>query len=123
VHLDVHTLLVASLAILLGYQSVIFAILAKTFAIAEGLLPADPRVTLFYKVFNLERGLLLGALATATGFFLIGVAFHQWYVAGFGALDYSRTMRWVIPGVTLAALGVQTVLSGFFASILGMARK
>ena len=32
-------------------------------------------------------------------------------------------MRWVIPGVTLAALGFQTILSGFFVSILGMGRR
>jgi hypothetical protein len=32
-------------------------------------------------------------------------------------------MRWVIPGVTLAALGFQTILSGWFVSILGMSRR
>jgi hypothetical protein len=32
-------------------------------------------------------------------------------------------MRWVIPGVTLAALGCQTIFSSFFLSILRMARK
>jgi homogentisate 1,2-dioxygenase len=41
----------------------------------------------------------------------------------FGPLDYSRTMRWVIPGATMAVLGFQTVLSSFFVSILGMRRK
>ena len=42
-HFDAHTLLFASLAILLGYQSILFAIFAKTFAIAEGLLPPNSR--------------------------------------------------------------------------------
>jgi hypothetical protein len=32
-------------------------------------------------------------------------------------------MRWVIPGVTLTALGFQTVLSSFFFSILGLRRR
>jgi hypothetical protein len=32
-------------------------------------------------------------------------------------------MRWVIPGVTLAALGFQTILSAFFVSILGLRRR
>jgi hypothetical protein len=32
-------------------------------------------------------------------------------------------MRWVIPGVTLAALGFQTILSSFFVSMLGMKRR
>ena len=41
----------------------------------------------------------------------------------FGSLDYGTTMRWVIPGVTLTALGFQTVTSSFFVSILRMARR
>ena len=39
---DAHTLLFASLAVLLGYQSVLFGVFAKTFAVSEGLLPPDP---------------------------------------------------------------------------------
>ena len=50
-------------------------------------------------------------------------AVEQWRAVHFGNLDYSHTMRWVIPGVTLAFLGFQTVLSGFFVSILGMRRR
>jgi len=32
-------------------------------------------------------------------------------------------MRWVIPGVMLTALGFQTILSSFFASLMGMRRR
>jgi len=55
-------------------------------------------------------GLLLGAVL-------------QWRAVGYGQLDYARTMRYVIPGSTLTALGFQTFLSSFFISILGMARR
>ncbi len=120
---DAHTLLFASLAILSGYQSIIFAIFAKTFAINEGLLPADTRYQKFFRVMNLERGLLLGALAWLAGLGLMSTVVWQWWAGDFGRLDYSHTMRWVIPGVTLAALGFQTVLSSFFDSILGMKRQ
>ena len=65
---------------------------------------------------SIIRGALLGVL-------LLGGAVDQWRAVGFGSLDYAQTMRWVVPGVTLAALGFQTVLSGFFVSILGMARR
>lgn len=123
VTLDAHTLLFASLAILVGYQSALFAIFAKTFAIAEGLLPMDRRVERFYRVATLERGLLIGAGALLAGTVLLGIAVNAWRVAGFGPLDYASTMRWVIPGVTLATLGVQTILGSFFASVLGMARR
>jgi hypothetical protein len=47
----------------------------------------------------------------------------QWWLTGFGQLDYARTMRLVVPGATLVALAFQTVFSNFFVSILGMRRK
>jgi hypothetical protein len=121
--LDAHTLLVASLSILLGYQSILFAIFSKTFAVTVGLMPDDPRLHSFFRVATLERGLLLGAGAFIAGTALIGATALQWRDTGFGPLDYAETMRWVIPGVTLAALGFQTILSGFFVSILGMGRR
>jgi glycosyltransferase involved in cell wall biosynthesis len=119
---DAHTLLVGSLAILLGYQSVLFALFARTFAVTEGLMPPDPRLSRFFEHVYLERGLLLGFGSFASGLLFILGAVRHWAVLDFGALDYARTLRWVIPGVTLAALGFQTILSSFFVSILGMGR-
>jgi glycosyltransferase involved in cell wall biosynthesis len=120
---DAHTLLFSSLSLLLGYQSILFAIFAKTFAISEGLLPENRRMTRFFEIVNLEKGLILGAAALAVGLVLLLIAINQWWSVAFGQLDYAKTMRFVVPGVTLTALGFQTVLSSFFGSILGMRRK
>lgn len=121
--LDAHTLLFSSLALLLGYQSVQFAIFAKTFAITERLMPPDPRLSRLFQWVNLERGLLLGFAALLAGAGLLIWAVALWARARFGPLDYAHTMRIVIPGVTLAALGGQTILSSFFVSILGLSRR
>jgi glycosyltransferase involved in cell wall biosynthesis len=123
VRFSAHTLLVASMLAMCGYQAVLFAILAKTFAIAEGFLPEDPRLTRFYEVVNLERGVLASLGMLAVGAALVLTAVNQWRLADFGDLDYARTMRLVIPGVTLFALAFQTVLVGFFASMLGLKRR
>jgi glycosyltransferase involved in cell wall biosynthesis len=120
---DVHTLLFASLAIICGYQSIAFALMTKVFAIMEGLLPEDPRLNRFFALVNLESGLSVGALGMVVGLGLLGGAVHQWSSADFGALNYEHTMRWVIPGVMLTALGFQTILSSFFASLMGMRRR
>ena len=120
---DAHTLLFASLAILCGYQSIVFAILTKNFAISEGLLPEDPRMNRFFKVVNLERGLIFSSIALLIGMALLMAAVHYWRQAGFGHLDYAHTMRLVVPGATLTAIGFQTILSSFFVSILGMRRR
>jgi hypothetical protein len=109
--------------ILCGYQAVLFAIFTKTFAISEGLLPEDPRMNRFFAFVNLERGVIISSIALCIGLFLLATAVDHWRMTGFGSLDYSRTMRYVIPGTTLTALGFQTILSSFFVSILGMHRR
>lgn len=123
VNFGAHTLLVASLFVLLGYQSMLFAIFSKTFAVTAGLMPEDKRITRFFEIANLERGLLVGAASLLAGTALIADAALTWRETGFGPLDYGETMRQVIPGVTLAALGFQTILSGWLVSMLGMSRR
>jgi len=120
---DAHTLLFASLSILCGYQSILFAVFTKVFAIAEKLLPEDPRLTRFFNIFTLEVGLVTALSSLGIGLGLLLVAINQWRLADFGHLDYARTMRLVVPGATLTALGFQTILSSFFISILGLSRK
>jgi len=121
--LDAHTLLFSSLALICGYQSILFAVFAKIFAIRERLLPEDIRMTRLFKLVTLERGALAGAVAMVLGLALLVAAIVQWMRVDFGGLDYATTMRLVVPGVTLTALGFQTVLSSFFMSILGMNRR
>ncbi len=123
VSFDAHTLLFSSLSILLGYQSIVFAVFAKTFAISEGLLPQNERMNSFYRIVTLERGLIFGAGALLIGITLLLAAVNQWRAHHFGHLDYAVTMRLVVPGVTLTALGFQTVLSSFFLSIMRMRRE
>ena len=123
VRFGAHTLLFASLSIICGYQSILFAAFAKTFAIGEGLIPLSNVMQRLYRSITLERGLAVGALGMVSGVALLVGAVAQWRAAKFGDLDYAVTMRWVVPGVTLTALGVQTILSSFFLSLLGMRRR
>ncbi len=120
---DAHTLLFASLAVVLGYQSILFAVFAKTFAVSEGLMPEDKPMRRFFEVVTLERGLVIAVAVLLSGLVLLMAAVNQWREAGFGHLDYARTMRFVVPGVTLTSLGFQTILSSFFVSILRMRRR
>jgi hypothetical protein len=120
---DAHTLLFASLAAIVGFQGVVFAFLSKVFAISEGLLPPDPRMDRLFERFPLERGLAIAGIVVAFGIGLLIVAIFQWKARHFGTLDYAETMRVVIPGVTLTALGAQAIFSSFLVSLLGMRRR
>lgn len=120
---DAHTLLFSSLSVLLGYQSVVFALMTKSFAMNEGFLPNDPKLVGFFRFATLERGLMAGAGMSLTGCAILVGAAVYWQQSGFGSLDYSSTMKWVIPGAVLAALGFQTMLFSFFISMMGIHRN
>jgi glycosyltransferase involved in cell wall biosynthesis len=120
---DVHTLLYGTVLLIAGYQAVLFAVMTKTFAINHRLLPFDPRFDRWFRCLNLETGAVLGLLTLMAGVGLLVYGAWTWGVSGFGAMDYPRTLRIAIPGSALVALGLQTVLFGFFISILGLRKK
>jgi glycosyltransferase involved in cell wall biosynthesis len=120
---DYNTLLFGSMAILIGFQSVNFAAFSKAFAISEGLLPEDPRMNRLYKYVTLEVGLIAGVLLVlgGAGMWIFGLSY--WRSHHFGPLDPDAALRIVIPGFVSLILGIQVVLSSFFLSVLGMARR
>jgi glycosyltransferase involved in cell wall biosynthesis len=123
VHFDIHTLLFAAFAVILGFQAVNFAVFTKIFAISEGLLPEDPRLSRALRVLTLEGGLVVGGLLLLVGISGSIYALSGWGARSFGSLDPTRTMRVVIPSITALTLGVEIILSSFFLSILGMKRR
>ena len=70
--LDAHTLLFSSLALLLGYNSILFGVFTKTFAVSEKLLPPDRRLEKLFDVMPLERGIAIGATILFAGDRLAG---------------------------------------------------
>ena len=120
---DVHTMLFAAGAVLLGAQSVLFGVFTKTFAVQEGLLPPDARVDRLYRYVTLETGLVVSAVVLLTGIVLAVLSVTRWSDTGYGAMDVGRTMRLVIPATLLIVLGAQGVLASFFLSVLGMKRR
>lgn len=120
---DAHTLLFGSLASILGYQAIVFAIMTKAFAVSEGFMPQDAKLLGFFRMATLERGLILGGVSSLCGAVLLVATVWKWTQIGFGPLDYSQTLRWVIPGATLAALGFQTILFSFLISMMGINRN
>jgi hypothetical protein len=120
---DIHTLLVASLCLMLGAQVLMFAVFTRVYAVTRGLMPPNERLELLWERVTLERGLVAGGLSLALGLALIGVAVAEWRAGGYGALDPRHTMRWVIPGVTAAVIGAQSVFGSFFFSILRLHQR
>ena len=120
---DVHTMVYAAAFVLLGFQAIAFAVFTKFFAISEGLLPADPTLDRLFQYITLEVGLAVGTLLTFAGLATSVYAVSAWGSKHFGPLDYSHTMRLVIPSMLFLTLGAQTVFASFFMSVLGLRRR
>jgi glycosyltransferase involved in cell wall biosynthesis len=120
INLNVGTLMMACMAVVVGFQLIAFAFFTKVFAIAEGLLPDDPKFSRVFKFFNLEKGILLGLAVLLAGILLFLRAVWIWRQHDYGALDYEQNLRRLIPAATLIVLGVQAVFSSFFMSALGL---
>jgi hypothetical protein len=117
---DTNTLLVCSMSLMVGFQLIFFSVFAKAFAIRENLLPRDERIERFLAIFALETGLLTGLGLCLLGAVLLVIAALTWKLHHFGALSYPESLRIMIPSVTSIMLGVQTIFSSFFLSLLGL---
>jgi hypothetical protein len=115
---DVHTLLYASLAVVVGFQAMMLWIFAKIYGMREQIVPPDPWFRSLMSVVTLEAALIVGALLLLGGLGLGVYALGAWGAEGFGALAYAETMRLAIPSSTAILLGFQIIYSAFFVSIL-----
>lgn len=120
---DVQTLLYAAVAIVIGFQAIVFAVFTKVFAVSEGLLPEDARLNRLFRIVTLERGLVAGGLLLLAGVIGSIYAVSFWDARSFGPLDPSKTLRVIIPSITALILGCQIILSSFFLSVLGLRRR
>jgi Glycosyl transferase family 2 len=118
--LDVHTLLYAGAAVVVGFQAVVFAVLARVYAASEGFLPDSDLVTRARRLFSLEAGILVGGVLLLAALTLSIIAFVRWDDSSFKHLNYPDSLRLAIPAAVALMLGVQIVLSSFFLSVLGI---
>jgi glycosyltransferase involved in cell wall biosynthesis len=116
--LDIHSMLYASAATLVGLQLCLFGLFARVSATTAGLLPRQPSLDRLLRVLTLERGLVAGAGLAIAGLLWSAVAFSAWRDAGFGALDPRVVMRDTIPASALMIGGMELMLASFLLSVL-----
>lgn len=114
----IHTQLFAAAGIVLGYQTMLFAIasiLARSFT---GLVIVNQRERWVLRLCGSPWLWLGGLLLSVSGLVLCVSLAWQWGSAGFGALSPDEAMRIIIPGVALLLVGTQSVLAAvFFAAM------
>jgi len=117
---DIHTMLYAGGAIVLGVQLVLFSLVARTIGVVKNLLPITPSLERFLRVFTLERGIALGLAIGLSGFALALYSVGSWAHVGLGTLDPSSMMRVAIPSVTLMLAGAELVFASFLLGLIDL---
>jgi hypothetical protein len=115
---DIHTMLYAAGAVILGVQLVLFSVLARAIGVLKNVLPMRPTFSRFLRVFTLERGILLGLLLGAGGLGLAVYSVTTWARTDLAALEPTVVMRMVIPSVTLMLTGAEIIFSSFLLQLI-----
>lgn len=118
--LGIHSLLYMAAAIVLGVQMIQLAVLTKWMGVLSGIVPKPGWLRRCEPYLSLEIGLGTAAVLVLGGLGWSVALVNQWSAEGFGALDPSRSMREVIPAVTMMILGAQAGASALFAAALKM---
>jgi len=123
VTLDVHSLLVMAFFEILGMQVIFTGVFATLYSHIVGILPYNERFHRMIKFFTLEELLTASCVLGLIGLGGFVFTLWQWYKVDFLALDYQKTMRYLIPSLTLITLAIQGVFNGFMLSLLFVKTK
>src|ERR1019366_6298191 len=78
VRLGLDTLIYCGTILVAGFQAILFALLARAYAVQEGLYPKKRGYDAYSRHLTLERGLLTGTALVLSGLAAAGYAFWQW---------------------------------------------
>ncbi len=117
--LDLHTMVFGMIFTLLGAQIISIGLFAKVFSYAERFDRHERSLERVLKSLQLEHGLLAGSALALVGFAGDAWIFWTWAASGFGPL---HQVRGVIFWSLWFFLGVQTIFSSLFLSMLGISR-
>jgi glycosyltransferase involved in cell wall biosynthesis len=116
---QIHATIGAALLTVAGAQVVALAVSARAFAVeALGEKP-DRLLSWGRERLRIEHGLLTGGLALLAGLGIGAAIVAIWIDRGFGQLSEDRL---IVFAAVLIILGLQTIFSSFFLSIIGLAR-
>jgi len=119
-YFDIHYLVLGSLLALLGFQIINLGLYAKSYSLSEHFEENDSFIEWFLQHFNLERGLIIGAVVTLIGLGINVYILMRWILSNFGPLSEVRTG---IAALTFIVIGIQIIFSSFFLSFLGIKKR
>jgi Glycosyl transferase family 2 len=123
VGIDIHTFIVACICILLGLQSISFAIVARRYGAVRGFLPASSAYKSALSAVTLERLLLVALVLLILGLIGLGWCVAIWASERFGVLQYASLLRALMLSLTAIAAAIQLAFTAFLAGIMDVAAE
>lgn len=113
-----HTLILGSLLLIIGYQMLLAWIHFGAFGTVYGFSKSSGIIKKIMSYHSLGRELCIGLILLATG--IIGGLYvlYSWSEVGFGSLFQ---IQYAMMALILSILGIQTIFSGMFLSLLLLA--
>jgi hypothetical protein len=115
---DIHSMLYAAGATILGLQLVLFSLIGRTVGVLKQLLPMTPTLARFLRAFTVERGVLLGVSLGLVGLGLAVYSVDAWMRVRLGPMDPVTAMRAVITSVTLMIAGGEILFASFLLGLI-----
>lgn len=110
-----HSLILGSLLLIIGYQIFLGWIHFGAFGSIYGVSKSSGTIKKFMNYHSLGRELFIGLVLLALGV-LVGLkVFYSWFAVGFGTLSQ---IQYAMVALILSILGIQTIFSGMFLSLL-----
>jgi glycosyltransferase involved in cell wall biosynthesis len=113
-----HTLILGSLLLIIGYQMVLAWLHFGAFGKVYGFTKSSGIIEKIMSYHSLGRELSIGLLLLAVG--IVGGLYvlYSWSTVGYGSL---YQLQWAMMALILSILGIQTIFSGMFLSLLLLA--
>ena len=111
---DIHFMVLGSMLAILGYQIINLGFCAKAISYVDHYEIQDKIILGFYKIFTLEKGVIVGLVLFLAGFILELIILKEWITRKMGPLYETRQ---ALIGMTLIILGIQTIFSSFILSM------
>lgn len=116
---SVQSLLFLSVFFVTGYQAILFALIARSYACLEGFLPESEDIKKFIACFSLERGLMFGLSLFLSGFILFFYLTYRWVMVSNFGFPFGG-LRFAMLSTSLILIGLQTVSASFLLSLITM---
>ncbi len=110
-----HSLILGSLLLVIGYQMLLAGLYFGAFGEAYGVSGRSKIIKKLMSYHSLEKELVLGMILLVFGIVLGIKVLLSWSAVGFGSLDAVQN---AMMAMILSILGIQTIFSGMFISLL-----